>query len=514
MDQHSNRSDSQNGNHTETDGFSSLSFSQIKEQAPHRPKTTGADRDAGSAWGSGKPQHTPQRPQNAVRTEAHPDASDGYVQQPTQPIPTLNTNPAAGAASDGAGEGDALGKAEPVRRSAATPAAPEKHTADKRRKKKKRSKTERTIGDDPVLHSLIRAVIYIVCVLVVSAFAAWMIIAAANDVFAFVKDDAEVTVEITPDMDIGDVSQMLRENNLIKYPTLFRLYCKIKDVTFEPCPGSYDVTAQLNYNEFIQTFNNYKISSRQQVVITIPEGYDVDEIIEYLVEEKGVGTREGYLSAINDYEYNTEEFRFLRELPDNPNRKYRLEGYLFPDTYYIYQDSNEITVIYKMLLNTQSKLTDEYYDVAKESGMTMDQVITLASMIQAEAKYSEEYGLVSQVFHNRLNHSDIFPKLESDATTRYAVGNRTEKLTREQLASTNQYNTYVYPGLPPGAICNPGLDAIRYALYPTNQIEKDGQMVTVEYYYFVADNDGHSVFSTTKEEHDAAVQRIAAEGEQ
>lgn len=489
---------------------STMSFAEIKQtaaqqhtaQIPRRPQHAGPSPKAFvSSLSEQNNEAKKDNPFVSANDEMQNSTSSGDSHVPHRPQPSVSDNTARNTASF-ASTADNVKK---VTTNASGTRKKDDAVSQRHRKKKSLKKgPERTLGDAPVLHSLIRAVIYIVCVLVVSALAAWGIISAANDVYAFVKDDTEISVEITPDMTVGDVAQLLKDNNLIQYPSLFRLYASLRDVEFEPEPGTYRVSAQLNYSEFLRTFNHLSTSTaREQVVITIPEGYDVDRIIDYLVNEKGVGEREKYIEAINEYPYDTEEFRFLRELPDNPDRKYRLEGYLFPDTYYVYQDSNEITVIYKMLQNTQSKINDDYYAAAQRMDMSLDQIMTIASMIQAESANVSEFENVSSVFYNRLSHPDAFPYLESDATVRYAVGNRTDPITAEQLQTVNPYNTYVTKGLPPGPICNPGLDAIRYALYPAS----------TNYYFFVADNDGNTIFSETREQHEAAVAQVRAQAQ-
>ena len=353
-------------------------------------------------------------------------------------------------------------------------------------------------------HSIVKAVIYIVSVLVVSIFLSYFVISVGNDVFAFVKDDTVSTVEITEYMTLDDVAKLLHENGLIKHPTMFKFYIRLKKIKLDFEPGTYEVSPQLNYEEFIKTFNNTEEKrKRETIVITVPEGYTVDEILDLLCA-KGIGTREKYIDVINNYDFG-DTYRFLNELPAPlpQGRIYRLEGYLFPDTYYFFQDASEADVIDKFLQNTEQKLTDERYEKAAEEGFTMDQLITLASMVQAEGRYIDEFEDISSVFHNRLANAAKFPYLQSDATIQYVLPEHTVDLTEADLALDSPYNTYLYAGLTPSAICNPGLNAIDAALYPNN----------TNYYYFVADAEGHSIFSRTNAEHEAAKQRVKSAGQ-
>lgn len=345
-------------------------------------------------------------------------------------------------------------------------------------------------ADHTAITSLLKGIVYIVSVLVISVFASWAIIEIANDVFAFVKSDEVVSVVIDEDMTAKDVAQLLYDNGVIKYPTVYELFIRLKKESTDYLVGEYEISPSMNYGQLNDTFT-YIANTREQVVITIPEGYTVDQIIDYLVAS-GIGTREGYVDAINNYAFT--EFRFIDELGElDPERKYRLEGYLFPDTYYVFKDSSEVAVIYKFLQNFDKKVTDAYYERAALLGMSMDDIITLASMIQAEGVTLTDFENISSVFHNRLSNPIKYPCLQSDATLQYILDKRKLSLTAEDLKMDSGYNSYLYAGLPPGSICNPGMDAINCALYPAE----------TDYYYFLADGKGNTYFSTTNEEHEA-----------
>ena len=347
---------------------------------------------------------------------------------------------------------------------------------------------ERVEHDTTAITSLLKGIVYIVAVLVISVFASWTIIEVANDVFAFVKSDEAVTVVIEEEMTVNDVAQMLYENGIIKYPTMYELFIRLKEESTDYLVGEYEISPSMNYGDINDTFT-YIANVKEQVSITIPEGYTVDQIIDLLVKN-GVGTREGFVAAINEYEY---DYRFMEGLDDlDSQRTYRLEGYLFPDTYFFYKDMSEVDAIDKFLVNFNKKVPDEYYERADVLGMSMDDLIILASMIQAEGKSLTDFENISSVFHNRLANARSFPKLQSDATLQYILDKRKTALTAADLQIDSKYNSYLYPGLPPGAICNPGLDAIDCALYPAE----------TNYYYFLADGHGNTYFSETNEQHE------------
>ncbi len=399
----------------------------------------------------------------------------------------------------------------------------------KRDKKKKEKKQDSMIIDtvSSSVMSIVKAVVYIVVIIAVSIALAVFAINTANDVFKFVVDEKMIEVEIPEDATVDEVADILKENGLIKYKWAYKIWTNMKDENAVYVPGRYTLSTTLNYDYLRGAMK--KTVSREEVRITIPEGYTVDEIIDLFVS-KGIGTKEGFAQAINSYDFNynfikgvwitsdsevysVDEYaelsedakagaEFLEGIGDDSDKIYRLEGFLFPDTYNFYKDSTEVAVINKLLDNFNRKFTSEYYLRCKDISMSVDEAITLASMVEKETRYADELGYVSSVFHNRLNTGGIYRKLQSDATAVYAIahdlGQRPENVTGEHMEYETPYNTYLYDGLPPGAIANPGLNAIKYALYPN----------TSDYYYFVADASGHSLFAKTEDEHNENINTV------
>ncbi|MBQ8510855.1 MAG: endolytic transglycosylase MltG [Clostridia bacterium] len=361
------------------------------------------------------------------------------------------------------------------------------------RKRNKKSKSDRAAylhdSATSAVMSLVKAVVYIVCIIAVSIPLAIFIINTANDIFAFVKEEKIVEVTIPEYATMDDVAEILHEEGVIEYPWAFVLWGNLKDENANFVAGTYEVSTTLNYDYLRAAFK--KSYSREVVRLTIPEGYTVDEIIDLFVSN-GIGTREGFVDVINNYDF---EYEFLEGLEMTEGRIYRLEGYLFPDTYDFYKDSSEVTAIAKLLDNFDRKFVDEYYIRCEQLGMTVDEVITLASMVEKEARYADDLGDVSSVFHNRLKVPATFPYLNCDATIMYAIhhdtGDRLSTMTGGDIEYETPYNTYKYKGLPPSAIANPGLNSIKYALYPND----------TKYFYFVSDTEGHMLFATTDAEH-------------
>lgn len=361
-------------------------------------------------------------------------------------------------------------------------------------------------------NGVFKAIVYMTVVLLVSILLAYAIVVVANDVFAFIKPEGEVEVVIPENASVDDVSEILGDAGVIEYPALFRLYAKLKkesgvdkDGKSVFIPGTYTVSPMENYMQLLDAFKEQYV--RGTVWVTFPEGSTVEDIIETLVEA-GISDRASIISAINDYDYGLD---FVDDIDMSNGRYYRLEGYLFPDTYQFYTDSSAETVIYKMLVNFKRKLAYIGEDMCSERlaelGMTLDEVVTLASMVEKEVKYAVDYETVASVFYNRLADPANFPRLDSDATTVYAIrmatGTRPETLTAEDVEFDSPYNTRVSRGLPPGAIANPGYEALYCAFYPAK----------TKYYYFVADTTGYNLYARTNAGHEqnkAEVKKHAA----
>ncbi len=400
---------------------------------------------------------------------------------------------------------------------------------------------------------LINVFIYLSFVFTVAIIIALFTVNVANDVFAFKKPTQALTVVVPENCTTRQLADILEESGAISFPRIFTLYTEFKKNEGTYVPGTYVISPSLNYDAMIAEFKQ-KPPERTTVTVTIPEGFTTDQIVSLLVS-KGLGTYDGYERAINEYEY---DFEFLKDSATfSKDRIWKLEGYLYPDTYYYFSTSSEEDVIYKMLQNFDNKLSEEYYNRANELGMSLDDLIILASMIQKEVKYPDEFGYVSSVFHNRLNNPGTFPRMESDATIVYAMNHEkflaSKRLweedstlnaknlviyamlnlpevretiengtgTREkinELISTlgvfattedidalnidtkyaSPYNSYTNNGLPPGPISNPSIDAIKYAMYPN----------TSSYYYFVSGPDGRTTFCATYYEHQNAISRL------
>ena len=233
--------------------------------------------------------------------------------------------------------------------------------------------------------------------------------------------------------------------------------------------------------------------------ITIIPGWTIRDIAAYLKEQGAIEDEDAFLALCRSGQ-SFSAYYYIADVLSTPNassRLFALEGYLAPDTYEVYTNASMEDIIKKLLSQTEAVFKTEYHDRADQLGMTMDQVITMASMIEKEAK-NADFAKVSAVFHNRLRQNMT---LGSDVTVKYATGIKRMSLTSSDLQANSPYNTYIYPGLPIGPICSPSAAAIQAALYPDEQFMADG------YLYFCSKdpNTGELHFSRTLEEHELAV---------
>jgi len=312
-------------------------------------------------------------------------------------------------------------------------------------------------------------------------------------------EDLEVSIDPAEGIEItiprgsstSDIAKILKENGIIKWPTLFMLQSKINGYDGTYMSGKHIVSKDLNYDELMRVLSSNPVS----VNVTIPETFYLDQVLNLLSEKKLID-KESFIKSMNTEKF---DYDFIAQIPERENR---LEGYLFPDTYFFDPPSSDREIITKFLDNFDMKFKLDYYARAKELNMTVDEIITLASIIEKETALPEEKPIISSVFHNRLKSKDpSLRKLQTDATIQYILfkrdGKIKEKLTEADTKIDDPYNTYLYEGLPPGPICSPGLASIEAALYP----EK------TDYYYFVAKGDGSHYFSKTLSEHEAAKKR-------
>ena len=244
---------------------------------------------------------------------------------------------------------------------------------------------------------------------------------------------------------LGSIAQTLKENDLIKNEFAFKVYVRLTGRASDLKAGYYSLSQKYPASQIVKSL--VKGGSSKSAMITIKEGYDLNRIGK-LFEKKKIFTRKEFLKEIKDNQkFYRKNFKFLESVPKD--REYILEGYLYADTYDIYQKATPRDAIMKMLNRFDQEWTDEYQKRADELGLTVDQVVTMASLVEREGILDEELPTIASVFYNRIK---IDMPLQSCATLQYIYKDYQFSFTESQKNIDSPYNTYKYPGLPAGPI--------------------------------------------------------------
>ena len=304
--------------------------------------------------------------------------------------------------------------------------------------------------------------------------------------YSYRGEDVEITVES------GDaarvVAEKLKQAGLIKYKMAFTN--RLQDSGYRIQPGTYTLNTGMNTLQMIETMSPVITEKEPIDKLTIPEGYTV-ELIAARCEEQGICDADDFLKAVNSV--TTERFPYLSEVPSGAQVKYKLQGYLFPATYDIYEDTTAEDLVDMMLNAFEDYYSDDLRAIAESRGMSTFGVIVRASIVEREAKLDEERATIAGVIQNRLNED---MPLQMCPTVLYPLTNGMydkPQVYYEDLEIDSPYNTYINTGLPVGPICNPGLASIRAVISP----EEHNYL-----FYHVADSEtGAHVFTETYEEH-------------
>ena len=326
------------------------------------------------------------------------------------------------------------------------------------------------------------AVLYVVGVIGASVLLACLGWIAANDVLALNKEEKTVTITITEDESFGDVVNRLKDEGLIEYKWLFRLFAAFTGGDDKVTMGTYTLTTDMDYRALLAGMS-MSSATKGEVTLTIPEGYTVSQIFQ-LLEDNGVSTVEDLEEQAANHDY---AFSFLQDIPlGDPNR---LEGYLYPDTYTFNTPHSALYAINKMLVNFDARFTEELRSQVEETGYTIREILTIASLIERETDGTDRDRIAS-VIYNRLDNPDAGTQgyLQIDATLSYINGGKVPTNADREIDSP--YNTYLYKGLPPGPIANPGMESIQAALNPAD---------TDYFYYALGDDEVHHYFRTYNE---------------
>lgn len=366
---------------------------------------------------------------------------------------------------------------------------------------KRRPKNTGTYGFFGIPHMVVTA-IWLALILFIGASAGRMIWQVAADMLAFGRPNQTVTITISSNDNLDSIAQKLHDTGLIEYPGVFKIYGKLFNAEKKIKPGTYELNTIFDYLALVKNMSS--TATRVSTKVAIPEGYTCRQIFR-LLEKNGVCTVEAMEEAIMNADLS--EYWFLEGIDQsNPNC---LEGYLFPDTYNFYLDHDPEGVLKKLLDNFENRfsetmrekldlLNETLADMMRSHGLsesyiqnnlfTIKEVVIVASMIEKETSGDEESYFIASVIYNRLTNPGEYPYLNIDAALVYITGR--SPITAEDLKLDTPYNTYLYKGLIPGAISNPGLASLNAALSPENS----------EYYYYALDpsTGSHKFFKTYK----------------
>ena len=331
--------------------------------------------------------------------------------------------------------------------------------------------------------------LFSVIVISISILAAAVILKCAKEFLGIGKSDIEIVVDIPMNSSTLDIAEQLYNEGIIADTDLFRLFSKLKGADGTFIAGTHKVSPKMDYATLVETLQEEAENQRETADVVFPEGITIIEAAARL-EEKGVCNAEDFIAVFNTSSFG---FDFEENIKISAMKFYKMEGYLFPDTYQFYLEEDPRIVAKKIYKNFEARITPDLYGRMEDLDMELEEVLTLASIVQAEAANTKDMKKVASVFYNRLNNPNEYPLLQSDPTTNYV-----EKViipySEVQTEKINiAYDTYKGAGLTPGPICNPGLDAINAVLYPAE----------TEYYYFCSNLEtGEFFYAETLEEHE------------
>ena len=288
------------------------------------------------------------------------------------------------------------------------------------------------------------------------------------------KVEGEETLVINEGDSFYTMLDSLKQENKVKNPIYIKVYSKLSENNLEVLPGEYKINEKLSLKELIELVTTH-IHKQGAINITIPEGYNIDEIANKL-DKENICEKDNFLKAINEYELPS----YVKQ---DSQKRYSLEGYLFPDTYNFEEGVTADEIISAMI----ARFEEVWFTLLNQStvGVTEDsieQIMTIAAMIEKEAVVDEDRALISSVIGNRLN---IDMLLQIDATVIYSHGKHLDPVLYKHLEIDSPYNTYKYIGLPAGPICNPGIESIEAALNPEE----------TNYLFYLVESEGEHYFT-------------------
>jgi len=299
------------------------------------------------------------------------------------------------------------------------------------------------------------------------------------------QDSSPVLVEFEPGVGFRQMAKTLKEKGLIRDLQAFVLFGRLRGSTKSVQAGEYEFNASMPPSRILEKLEKGRVVKH---TVTIPEGYNIRDIAD-LLDKMSLSQKDRFITKASDK-------AFLATLGIDAATA---EGFLFPDTYQFAKGMSDASMIKAMVLRFKEVFTGELEMRSKAAGISINGLLTLASVVEKETGQASERPRIARVFLNRLR---LGMPLQSDPTVIYGIKDFNGNLTRKDLRTETPYNTYRKKGLPAGPIANPGIESIKAVLYP-----EEGQ-----YLYFVSKNDGTHYFSKTLSEHNRAVYRYQMAG--
>ena len=387
---------------------------------------------------------------------------------------------------------------------------------DSRKALRQQKKEEKRIEKSKARRNrFIFKLVWLSMVIIIGIVLSQYILVGVNDMLAISRsgEPRTVTVSIPADPTIDQIADILKDSGVIKRTNFFKLYTKLTSSVDGFRQGDFKLSTNKDYEAIINTLQSN--SNRTDIVtVQITEGMSVVEIANLLNKERVTADVQNFLDICNSDVFD-EDYTFLQSVDNADERYYKLEGYLFPDTYDFYVGEDPKLTVSKMLDNYEARMIshkEKYFGNSKRStleqealktGYSTDEILTIASIIQAEAANKEDMYYISSILHNRLEYGVTYgvSKLNCDCTVYYPYREYEDVPESIRATYSSRYDTNTFDGLPPGPICNPGIEAIKAAINPYE----------TSYLYFCHDTPDYGstpYYSTTLEEHESQLDII------
>lgn len=350
---------------------------------------------------------------------------------------------------------------------------------------------------------------WFVFIFLISVLLSRFVMSGVNDMLAVGRESEIVQVDFEKDVSLDEAADILVEKNVISEKWFFKMYAFAtkSPKTFES--GMYELETSMDYQAIINRLKD-KSSAKEAVEVTLTEGMNILECAN-IMEKYEICSKDEFLKYCNSNAFD-DKFSFIKDISNSSKRIYKLEGYIFPDTYKFYKNEKTVNVINKLLNNFQKRINEKkevngysskvsILELSEDQNMKLDDLVNISSLIQAEAADKEDMHKVSSVINNRLETLKTGGKnkfgefsmnvLRIDATRYYPYKNEASIPSGLKKNFVGKFNTYKIEGLTPGPICNPGLDAFYAALFPAQ----------TDYYYYCHSSTGQSFFAKTNEAH-------------